>query len=52
MTTHDRLDPASRDDERDQSAPKLTRRHSLAGAAICLGAGAAIALITILDRAG
>jgi hypothetical protein len=45
MTNHQ---PPEHDTQHEDGASDASRGHSLAGAALCLGIGAAIALIAIL----
>jgi hypothetical protein len=48
MTQHDAREQGFRREEGDEQEPKTVWGHSLAGAAVCLGTGATIALIAIL----
>jgi hypothetical protein len=49
MTQHNAREQGGRREEGDEQEPKAIWGHSLAGAAVCLGTGAAIALIAILS---
>jgi hypothetical protein len=51
MTKHDTAEQNSPRENREQRQPKTIWGHSLAAAAVCLGTGAAVALISILGHA-
>ena len=52
MTTPDTRERDSAQRSSDEQGPKRIWRHSLAGAAVRLGTGAAIALIAIFGQPG
>jgi hypothetical protein len=52
MNQHQTPEQGFRREAGDEQAPKTVWGHSLAAAAICLGTGAAIALIAIFGQPG
>jgi hypothetical protein len=51
MTKHDTAEQDSPRENREQRQPKAIWGHPLAVSAVCLGVGAALALISILGHA-
>jgi hypothetical protein len=50
MTKHDTAEQNSLRENREQRQPKTIWGHPLAAAAVCLGVGAALALVSILGH--